>query len=144
MTGRCAGRRRERGSSSLEAAIVVPVLLILLMLVVAVARVSLAQQQLSTAAHGAARAAGLERDAVSGRTAGTAAAGAVVDLAAYGCRPTTKITGAWATPIGTPGVATATVTCDVALGDLLVPGLPGRVTLEATASSPIDRYRQRR
>ena len=39
---------------------------------------------------------------------------------------------------------TATVTCKVDVADLAIPGLPGTRTITATASSPVDAYRERR
>jgi hypothetical protein len=39
---------------------------------------------------------------------------------------------------------TATVTCKVEVADLAIPGLPGTRTITATASSPVDAYRERR
>ncbi len=35
------------------------------------------------------------------------------------------------------------VTCAVAMTDLLAPGLPGSVTVDASFSSPVDAYRER-
>jgi hypothetical protein len=36
------------------------------------------------------------------------------------------------------------VTCTVNLSDLSIPGVPGARTITATASSPVDAYRERR
>jgi hypothetical protein len=35
------------------------------------------------------------------------------------------------------------ITCDVGMADLLAPGLPGSVTVDATFTSPVDAYRER-
>ena len=40
-------------------------------------------------------------------------------------------------------LATATVACVVNLADLSLPGVPGTRTVTATATSPIDTYRER-
>jgi hypothetical protein len=49
----------------------------------------------------------------------------------------------FSTPLGQPGDVTVTITCAVGLADLLVPGLPGSVTVETSFISPIDAYRER-
>ncbi len=45
--------------------------------------------------------------------------------------------------IGQPGDVTVSVACAVGPADLLAPGLPGSVTVEATFTSPVDTYRER-
>ena len=42
-----------------------------------------------------------------------------------------------------PPRVTATVTCQVPLSDLLLPGMPGSRTLTATFTSPLDPFRGR-
>jgi len=46
-------------------------------------------------------------------------------------------------PVGQPATVTATVTCQVPLSDLVVPGLPGSRTLRFTFTSPLDPFRER-
>jgi hypothetical protein len=50
---------------------------------------------------------------------------------------------AFTAPPGTPAQVASTVTCQVDLADLAVPGVPGSHTVTATMSSPIDTYRER-
>jgi len=45
--------------------------------------------------------------------------------------------------VGTPAKISATVTCDVNLSDLFLPGVPGSKAITATMSSPLDTYRER-
>ena len=52
-------------------------------------------------------------------------------------------TTGFARPVGTPATITATVSCLVRLSDLAMPGLGGSRTVTATASSPLDTYRER-
>lgn len=49
------------------------------------------------------------------------------------------------TGLGESGTVSATVTCTVSTGDLVLPGipLPGTFTIEKTAHSPVDPYRER-
>ena len=42
-----------------------------------------------------------------------------------------------------PGDVTVSITCVVGMADLLAPGLPGSVTVEASFTSPVDAYRER-
>lgn len=134
--------RTRRGSSSLDAAIVMPALLVFLLVIIAGARIAMAQQAVTVAAQAAARAASLERSGPEAVRAGDVAAHASL-ADAVACQPDVTVTGKWDLPIGTPGTATATVTCRVKLSDLAIPGLPGEVVIVRTADSPIDRYRAR-
>ena len=52
-------------------------------------------------------------------------------------------TAGFAVPVGLPAQVRATVTCDVRLADLALPGFPGSRTVTATAVSPLDTYRER-
>ena len=47
-------------------------------------------------------------------------------------------TSGFDTPVGEPARVSATVTCRVPLGDLVVPGLPGATTVRVTVDSPLD------
>ena len=44
---------------------------------------------------------------------------------------------------GVDGEASVRVQCQVPLADLLVPGLPGAVTIDREATSPVDTFRER-
>ena len=46
-------------------------------------------------------------------------------------------------PVGQPAQAGVTVTCTVSLNDVVVPGIPGAITVQAAAWSTLDRYRGR-
>ena len=97
------------------------------------------------AAAEAARSASIARSA--GEASGSAARAASASLANQDVRCATQSvsvdTGAFAQDPGTPGLVTATVSCQVDMSDLAFPGIPGNRTLEATMSSPIDTYRSR-
>jgi hypothetical protein len=73
---------------------------------------------------------------------------ALAQAAAGGLRCTTLVvdtdTSALARPPGVPAKVRATVRCDVPLGDVLIPGWPGEVRVEATAEAVLDRYRGRK
>jgi hypothetical protein len=52
-------------------------------------------------------------------------------------------TAGFQAPLGQPGDVTVSITCVVGMADLLAPGLPGSVTVEASFISPVDAYRER-
>ena len=141
------GRRGERGMSiSVELAILLPALVVIIALLVGAGRLALARISVQQWADSAARTATLARDAHSAQ----ARAHAVVasdaggsDLRCAGGWQLTVDTGAFALPVGQPGTVRTTVGCPVAMADLLLPGVPGTILVEADASSTLDRYRGR-
>ena len=143
-----SSRRRtdERGSAVLEAAIGLPAFLLFIGLILFAGRVAIATQAVDSAAAQAARTASLARTQSSAET--TAHSAATRSLAEQHVNCTrTKVsvdTDGFTAPVGEPATVTANVTCVVNLADLGVPGIPGTRTVTATASSPIDTYRERR
>ena len=133
--------RDERGSSILEAALIIPVLLLFVVMVIAASRVVVAHNSVSAAAGAAARAASLERGAGAATAAGQNVATST--LAGSYCTPVVSVSGDFDAPVGTSATAKATVSCQVSLSDLLLPGLPGSVTISSSGTSVIDRYRGR-
>ncbi len=137
--------RGERGSVSVELALLAPALLLLVSFGVFAGRTEIAEGAVEEAARAAAREASLARDA--GTAAALAGAQAERTLTAQDlrCRETSVDvdTAGFAAPPGRPGGVTVTVTCVVGMADLLAPGLPGTVTVEAVFTSPVDAYRER-
>ncbi|WP_331731603.1 TadE family protein [Kitasatospora sp. NBC_01300] len=130
---------------SLELAILAPVLFAMLLTVIAAGRVHLAHNTVDAAARNAARAASLERDAATARTAGNRVAQQTLQDQGLTCASLTvdiPTTGFHA-PLGTPSRVTVTVRCTVALSDLALPGLPGSTTVSGSFTSTIDAYRGR-
>ncbi len=128
----------------MEAVLLAPVLLAFLLVAVYGGRVAMARQAVQSAAADAARSASMARTA--GASAG-AVGSAEATLANQDLRCSTLRvdldTAAFAAPVGTAATVAATVTCVVDLADLVAPGIPGNRTLVATASSPLDTYRER-
>ena len=141
-TGRCAD---ERGAASVELAILVPALMLLLTLAVAGGRIWFARATVAEAAATAARAASLARDPAAAGRDGRSAAHASLATAGLRCSDTmvAVTTGGFAVEVGTPAAVSATVSCRVSLGDLVLPGLPGSLTLHGEQSSALDTYRSR-
>ena len=136
---------REQGSVSVELALLAPALLLLLSFAVVAGRTQVAEGAVAEAARAAAREASLARDTVTA----VALAGAQADrtLAAQNLRcQSTSVdidTTGFQAPPGQPGDVTVSISCVVGMADLLAPGLPGSVTVEASFTSPVDAYRER-
>lgn len=135
----------DRGSATLELAVSAPVLLLLFALVIVAGRVSQAHQVVEAAAGEAARAATAARDVGSARARAASAVAAALDSAGMACRSTsTQVdTSQWAVPVGRPARVTVTVSCQVMLSDLTMPGLPGSRSVTGSAGSALDTYRVR-
>lgn len=147
MTGLLRRRRRsEDGSVSLELVVLGPGLLLFISVLVYGGRVALAGQSVQQAAEEAAREASIAR--TQGEADRLAGSSAKDTLAQQNLQCTTLTvhvnTTGFNTSAGQPASVTATVRCPVKVGDLLIPGLPGTKTVTASATSPIDTYRERR
>ncbi|KRF20079.1 hypothetical protein ASG90_19165 [Nocardioides sp. Soil797] len=139
-------RRDERGSVAIEAAIGVPAFGLFIAMIILGGRVEIAKQSVEAAAYEAARAASIERTQSEAISSGKSAANSSLNDQGLQCA-TTNVTvnaAAFNAPLGTTAQVTATVTCKVDVADLAIPGLPGTRTISATASSPVDAYRERR
>jgi Flp pilus assembly protein TadG len=145
MSQQARDSNRERGSATIEAVIGVPAFLLFVLLIMAAGRIALARQAVEASAAEAARSASISRTQHQAKTDG--ASGAAISLRNQGVRCTSQRVdidaSGFVAPVGTPARVTATVTCVADLSDLSIPGLPGRRTITATMSSPIDTYRER-
>lgn len=137
--------RDDRGSATIEMVLLVPAFMLLLMMLVMGGRLAMAHQSVQSAAGEAARAASLERGTDSEDRGLAAAEGFLSDegLHCSAVDVTLDTEGKTSAP-GTPDeFIDATVSCDVPLADLALPGVGGSRSIEATASSPIDTFRER-
>ena len=141
------GRRvpGERGSLTLEFAVLAPGLLLLMGLLIVGGRVAIAGGSVQGAARDAARTASIARGAAEAQREGAASASESLARQGLRCSATTVdvATAGFAVPVGQPAHVRVDVTCRVELADLALPGLPGSRTVEASATSPIDSYRER-
>ncbi len=136
---------RGGGRASLELAILGPALLMVFVaLLIAAGRVSTSGGAVEEAARAAAREASLQRDGGTAQTKATAIARDSLAGQGLTC-DTLQVsvdTSQFGRPLGQPAEVTATVTCQVGVSDL---GLPGaQKTMTATFVSVIDPYRERR
>ena len=140
-----AARRDDRGSVALELAVLTPAFLLFFGLLILGGRVAMANQAVSQAADEAARTASIARTQPQANSTAASAARASLSQQSLQC-VSTQVgvdTSGFGRPVGTPATVSATVTCVVRLSDLSLPGLPGSRTVTATASSPLDTYRER-
>jgi Flp pilus assembly protein TadG len=135
----------DRGSVTVEFVTLGPVLFMMVMMIIAGSRVALAHQSVEAAAADAARSASLARTQGAAEVAGQQAGQQSVSAQGLRCVWTDVQvdTSGFAAPVGTPASVTASVSCQVDLGDMVLPGLPGSMTITETARSPLDTYRER-
>jgi len=119
---------------AVEVVLLIPVLMSLVLLVVAFGRYVSVRGQVEAATRDAARAASMERDAVSAAAAARRAAAASLpgtadcrDLGIGGFAP--------------GGAVTVDLDCEVSWEGLGLVGLSGTVAVHASSSAPVDQYR---
>ncbi|WP_328348973.1 TadE/TadG family type IV pilus assembly protein [Micromonospora sp. NBC_00421] len=149
---------RARGSVSVEVAVLAPAFLALLMLAGVAGRVAVADEAVEAAAHDAARAASIARDAGTAESAARSAARRQLDWRGLHCTSAPRVTvwgstrnsdhtslnTAFRSPLGEPVSIWVRVSCTVSFAGMRFPGLPmGDKRVEATFASPLDRYRTR-
>lgn len=136
---------RDAGSAAIEAAIVLPALLVFVCMAIAGGRLVMSGSKVDAAAQDAAREASIHRTVASASAAARSAATESLADQGLTCASTSVSidTSGLAVPIGQVATVSATVRCTVNLSDLLLPGVPGARTQEATATSVVDQYRQR-
>ncbi|MCB0909492.1 MAG: pilus assembly protein [Nocardioidaceae bacterium] len=136
----------ERGSAAVETVIGVPAFLLFVGLIIFGGRITITHEAVQSAAADAARSASIARS--SGDAERFARAAAELSLAnqQISCANVAVRVDAsgFAAPIGQPASVTVSVSCRLDLADLSVPGVPGTRLIEATMSSPLDTWREKR
>lgn len=145
MTRLLQRRGGDEGSVAIEAAIIIPPLVMFVCLAIAGGRIVTSGAKIDAAAEDAAREASIHRTAASAQAAGQAAAAESLNDQGIKCASSSLNidVGGLSVPVGQVGTVTVTISCTVTLADLLLPGAPGARTLTSTATSVVDRYRQR-
>ncbi|WP_329615715.1 pilus assembly protein [Streptomyces brevispora] len=137
--------RDDQGSTSIEAAIIAPPLILFLLLAIAAGRIVMAGQVVDAAAEDAARQASVSRVPGDARESALAAARTTLTGQGLHCASTSISlnTSGLGARTGEAGTVTATVTCQVNLADLALPGVPGTHTMTSTFTSAVNRYVER-
>ena len=137
--------RVDRGSVTVEMVLIAPALLALLMLTVLAGRIVLAGGTVEQVAAGGARAASLARSPAEATTTATGAVRRSIAEQNLQCQHVSVSvdTAGFRSPLGQPASVAVTVSCQVRLSDLALPGAPGSRTLTDRAVSPLDPYRGR-
>jgi Flp pilus assembly protein TadG len=136
---RLVARSGDAGSSTLEMALAAPFLIMLLLLVVLCGRLASAQMALDAAAGSGARSASIARSDSAAHAAAISAAQDTLAAQGVTCESTTVTVDTGGLHPG--GSVTVTVECQVKLSDLLLLGVPGSRTVQASSTSPIDQWR---
>lgn len=130
---------------SVELALLAPALLLLLSFAIWAGRTQIAHNAVQEAARAAARDASLAPDADTALARATAQGRRTLAQQDLHCRQVDVgvDTAGFRAPLGESGDVTVTISCTVAMTDLLAPGLPGAMAVQASFSSPVDAYRER-
>lgn len=132
--------RGDDGFSSLELVIITPVVLAMLLLVVGFGRLTHGRQLVQDAAAAGARAATLDSNPVRADADARQAAHDILAQGGISCQTfSTSVNTADFRPGGQVSVS---ITCTVGLSDLGLVGFPGSKTMTASATSPLDQFRQ--
>ena len=132
-------RQRQRGSAPVELVIITPVLILFLLLYLGFGRITRAEQLVDDAAAQAARAATLNY-LNPGQAAAAAQQAATQALAQGGLACASDQVSVETGNDHPGGSITVHLACTADLSEAVAAGLPGSVTLTATATSPIDVY----
>lgn len=134
--------RGERGSVNVEAVIGAAGLIALIGLALVGMRVMAAESAVDEAARSAARSASIATDGTAAAAAAERRAREVLSQQELSCTSLDVSVDAsdFSLPLGETGYVTATVTCQVPLSDLGIPGVGGVKSATAEFRSPIDRY----
>lgn len=134
------GRAADAGFASLELVILFPVLVLIVLLVVGFGRLSHGKDLVQQAASAAARAATLDSNPIQASSDARQAAHDVLDQAGVSCSSFTVNPDTSDFEPG--GQVSVTVSCTTTLSDLGLVGFPGHKTLTASATSPLEQFRQ--
>ncbi|MCL4448573.1 MAG: pilus assembly protein [Actinobacteria bacterium] len=128
------------GSMTVEVIALMPLMILLIGFIVYLGRLSIAESDVIDAARAAAQAALIQSTPSSAAQA--ALAEAMNTLSTKGLACTNPQVNTNTNNFVSGGKVTVAVSCTVSTGNLLVPGLPGSRTLSASASDPLELYRE--
>ncbi len=136
--------RGEEGESPVTLIGIMPVIGMILLAIIAAGRIAEAQTAVESAVGAAVREATLSRDPGTADANARVAVSRALGQRGIKCDPTVSVNAAaLRNAVGVDGEASVRVQCQVPLSDLLVPGMPGSVSIDRQAVSPVDTYRER-
>lgn len=132
--------RSERGSAPMELLILTPVIVMLVGLALYAGRTATIKQDVISASRDASRAASARQ--FPGPAAADGRAAAEQTLVSRNVSCSTLAVDVDTSNLSPGGAVTSTVTCTVDLSDVTgLLGLPGSVTIEASSTAVVDRFR---
>lgn len=136
---RTEGQIRQQGSLTVELVVLTPVIVLFVLVTLAFGRYELAREQVIGAARAAAEAAAVVPSASDAQSAALAAAAPIVEGGAHSCTQLNVV--AQTADFFPGGSVTVSVSCEIDLADLLIPGVPGHAEVRVAVHAPIDPYR---
>ena len=133
-------RPADDGMATVELVLLTPLALVVLGFLVLVGRLSTTSADVTAASRDAARSASLAQTYDAAVAAADATANASLAAQDVTCRDLQVVGGDPAAFVA-GGEITITVSCDVNLGDVALPGIPGTRTVTSTSTEVIDRFR---
>ena len=133
-------RSDERGLATVELVLLTPLALVVLAFLVIAGRLSTTTADVTASSRDAARAASLAQTYDEGLAAATETARASLATQDVTCRDL-LVTGGDPSTFVAGGEITITVSCDINLADVALPGIPGTRTVASTSTEVIDRFR---
>jgi Flp pilus assembly protein TadG len=127
---------RDRGTAGVETAIAVTALLLVAFFIVGALRITNSGGDVQAAARAGARAAAVARTAGEGQSVAVCVVQTALANRGVACSGGPQVSA-----VRSSGLATVTVTCVVALGDVSPAGFDGARTVTATASERVDPIR---
>jgi Flp pilus assembly protein TadG len=131
--------RDEIGSLTVELVVITPVLFVMALTVIVFGRISEARQQVVEASQAAAEAAAVQPNALGAQSGAADTAVLAGFSSSHTCVHAVVTTNVDHFYPG--GYVSVTVTCQVSLADVSVPGMPGTTTISSSSTAPIDPYR---
>ena len=138
--------RDERGSAAVEITLVAPVLVLFVLVIIFGGRLVQARHAGQSGPFDAAPAASLAPALPDARGPPAGLPATPLPNQTLPCATTQVVpdlTG-FTKPVGTPATVTVRVVCEVPVADLGLPGIGGTVTVEETATSALDEFRERK
>lgn len=130
----------ERGMATIELVLLTPVALVVLAFLVIAGRLATVSSDVAAASRDAARAASLAQTRGDAVVAARQSAAASLLAQEVTCRNLT-VAASDESAFVAGGDVTVSVSCDVYLADVALPGIPGTRTVAASSTEVIDRFR---